>query len=95
MALVTPILLLLILGTFQVGLALVTRLQLVHAAQQGAIAADCTEALAKVPVIYGSAPDEANCSLTSGVLEVRLADAAPIIGPWGPWIIVAVGRAAP
>ncbi len=92
-AAVTPILLLLILGVFQVGLALLTSLELQHAAQQAAIAGDCPTALETVSLIYGSIPDDAECAESGGILRVTVTDAAPIIGPWGVWNIEAIGRA--
>ena len=95
MAFVTPILLLLILGVFQVGLAMLTRLELQHAAQQAALTGDCAKALETVPVIYGSTPDDAECDVPDGIVRVTVTDAAPIIGPWGVWNIEAIGRAVP
>ncbi len=101
MALITPILLLLVLGVFQVGLAMLTQLELTHAAQQAAalgasepvVADRCPTALETVPKIYGSVPDDAKCVEPGGILRVTVTDGAPIIGPWGVWNIEAIGRA--
>lgn len=98
MALITPILLLLVLGVFQVGLAMLTQLELQHAAQQAAIAGAaaedrCEKALETVPLIYGSTPDAAECAEPPGIIRVTVTDGAPIIGPWGIWNIEAIGRA--
>jgi Flp pilus assembly protein TadG len=100
-ALILPLLLLLILGMFQIGLALTLSSRLTHAAQQAAVAgaaetavpARCDTALAVVPVVYGSDPDEARCTEPGGVLEVQLTDAAPRIGPWPVWNLHVIGRA--
>lgn len=101
MALITPILLLLILGVIQSGFAMLTSLQLQHAAQQAvsdgadepAVPQRCTVARSTAATVYGSEPDSVECSLTGGVLELQLADDAPVLGPFGSWTIRASARA--
>jgi uncharacterized iron-regulated membrane protein len=100
-ALVLPIMLVLILGVFQVGLLLLVRTELTHAAQQGALAgaADpavpqrCDTAIATAEVIYGRAPDDAQCAQPGNVVELRLLDAVPVVSPFGPWTVDVTGRA--
>lgn len=92
MALVTPILLLLILGMVQAGFGMLTSLQLHHAAQQGALAG-CADAAVTVEAVYGSVPDGVECEQLGDLVEVRLSDAAPMIGPFGRWVIRAEARA--
>lgn len=100
-ALILPLQLLLILGALQVGLALVTRIQLVHAAQQGAVigasepvvSQRCDRAIEAATTVYGSAPDAAECSQPGNVVQLRLTDAATVIGPFGTWNVVSTGRA--
>jgi hypothetical protein len=92
-ALILPLMLLLILGVFQIGLGLLTTQRLQHAAQQASTAGNCAKALEVVEVLYGSIPDSAQCAEPgSVVVEVVLTDAAPLIGPWGEWRINASGR---
>ena len=93
MALITPILLLLVLGVFQVGLAMLTQMELQHAAQQAATTGACDVAVDTVPLIYGSVPDSVECTEPDGIIRITVTDAAPIIGPWGVWNIEATGRA--
>jgi Flp pilus assembly protein TadG len=101
MALVTPILLLLIVGVFQVGLALLTSLQLTHAATQGATAGAndpavpqrCDTAIATAETIYAGSIDDAQCSQPGNVVVLTLTDAAPMVSPFGPWTVGATARA--
>jgi Flp pilus assembly protein TadG len=100
-ALVLPLMLVLILGVFQVGLLLLMRTELVHAAQQGAIAGAaepavprrCTTAIATAEVIYGSAPDDSQCAQPGNIVTLRLLDAVPVVSPFGPWTVDVTARA--
>jgi Flp pilus assembly protein TadG len=100
-ALILPLMLLLILGLFQVGLAQLTATRLTHAAQQAAIAGAaepsvsdrCDTATVTASVIYGSTPDDTQCTQPGNVITVHLTDAAEQVGPWPVWHIEAIGRA--
>jgi hypothetical protein len=103
-ALILPLLLLLILGGLQVGLALLTRMELVHAASEAAIAGAstpapprrCPTALAVLAEVYGRDPDDARCTPSARrQLEVRAVVNLPLFIP-GPdhWTIVVTERAA-
>jgi Flp pilus assembly protein TadG len=100
-ALVTPILLLLIVGVFQVGLALLTSLTLTHAAQQGATAGAnepavprrCNTAIATAETVYSSDLEDAQCSQPGNVVTLTLTDTVPMVSPFGPWTLDATARA--
>jgi Flp pilus assembly protein TadG len=101
MALVTPILLLLIVGVFQVGLALLTSLQLTHAAQQGATAGAndpavpqrCDTATTTAETVYGGALDDAQCVQPGNVVTLTITDTVPMVSPFGPWTMNVTARA--
>jgi Flp pilus assembly protein TadG len=100
-ALILPILLILILGTFQVGIALLMQTQLTHAAQQGASAGAneqavprrCTVAQDTARTVYGRVPSGTQCSQPGNVVELTISDMAPIVSPFGPWTLDATARA--
>jgi Flp pilus assembly protein TadG len=100
MALVTPILLLLIVGVFQVGLALLTSLQLTHAAQQGvtagandpAVPQQCATAISTAEAVYSGALDDAQCT-PGDTLSLTLTDTVPMVSPFGPWTLDVTARA--
>jgi Flp pilus assembly protein TadG len=102
-ALILPLLLLLILGGLQVGLALLTRMELVHAATEGAYAGAsepsqprrCDTALEVLAEVYGRALDDAACVPAVGqYLELRASVDVPLFIP-GPdhWTITVTERA--
>ena len=98
MALVTPLLLLLILGALQIGLAMVWRMQVTHVAQQAvAVAAreGCEPALDLVPDLLGRMPSEAECE-SGELVSVLIRDRVPMSTPW--WTdmrVAAIARAVP
>jgi Flp pilus assembly protein TadG len=100
-ALVTPILLLLIVGVFQVGLALMTSLTLTHAAQQGvtagannpAVPQRCDTATSTAETVYGGTLEDAKCTALGGTLTLRLTDTPPMVSPFGPWTLNVTARA--
>lgn len=102
-ALVLPLLLLFTLGAFQVGVALMVRAELAHAAREGAIAGAnepaqprrCDTALAVLAEVYGRSPDDARCIPAVGSsIEVHAAIRLPLFIP-GPdaWTIAVTERA--
>jgi Flp pilus assembly protein TadG len=100
-ALVTPILLLLIVGVFQVGLALLTSLQMTHAAIQGATAGAnepavprrCNTAITTAETVYAGELDAAECTQPGNVVTLRLADTVPAVSPFGPWTLDVTAKA--
>jgi Flp pilus assembly protein TadG len=101
MALITPILLLLIVGMFQVGLALMTSLMLTHAAQQGAtvgandpaVPQRCDTAIATAETVYASSIDDAQCTQPGNVVTLTLTDTVPAVSPFGPWTVNVTAKA--
>ena len=87
-AIITPILLMLILGGAGVGLLLLNRMELQHAAQEaatsGAIAGGCSGALGVVPRILGSEPDDKACEEVGQIVEVTLSRRSATIVPLVP-----------
>jgi Flp pilus assembly protein TadG len=100
MALITPILLLLVLGTFQVGLAVLTVTRLQHAAQQGATAGAnepavpqrCSTAESTAALVYDAVLGT-ECSHTGSVVELTVTDTVPLVSPFGPWTFNVTARA--
>lgn len=88
-ALITPILLVLMLGGLSVGLLVLDRIVLTHAAQEAAVwgashAGDCSGALARVPQVLGRQPDSKVCDRFGQVIEVTLSDDRPVLAPLVP-----------
>ena len=100
-ALVTPILLLMILGLFQMGLGLLVNMQLVHAANQGAVAGAnepavpqrCATAIATAETVYGGELDDAQCVQPGNLVTLTLTDTVRAVSPFGPWVVNATARA--
>jgi Flp pilus assembly protein TadG len=98
---VTPILLLMILGLFQLGLGLLANMQMVHAANQGAIAGAnqpavpqrCDTAVETAETVYGGELDAAQCVQPGNVVTLRLTDTVPAVSPFGPWTLNVTARA--
>ncbi|HXS47577.1 MAG TPA: TadE family protein [Solirubrobacterales bacterium] len=99
LALVTPLILLIMLGGIGVGLLVLTRIELQHAAQEAAIAGasngGCASALGIVPQVLGYAPDDKECSEAGQLVEVTLSESVAEIAPMIPLprTITVVGRA--
>jgi hypothetical protein len=100
-ALVLPLMMVLILGTFQVGFALLMQLQLTHAAQQAATAGAnaeavpqrCTVAEDTAHTVYAHELDDAHCSQPGNIVELTLTDTLPAVSPFGPWTLDVTARA--
>jgi hypothetical protein len=101
-ALVTPLLLFMILGGLQLGLIAISRIELQHAVQEGAIAGAseplvprrCDVAKATVPRILGRAPQKVRCHAPGQMLVVDATDTVPRLTPFPiPLDISATGRA--
>jgi Flp pilus assembly protein TadG len=94
-ALILPILLVLILGTIQVGLALTVRMQVVYAAQQGAVTGAndpavpqrCDTAITTAQTVYIGDLDDAQCTQPGNVVTLVLSDTVPMVSPFGPWVV--------
>jgi Flp pilus assembly protein TadG len=96
-ALILPLLLMLSLGGVSVGLLLLDRYELQHAATEGAIAgADnrgasdsnpsraerCRDAIGTATRILGRRPMEASCTARSRMVELHLAENLPLLIPF-------------
>lgn len=96
-ALVTPLLLLILLGGVGVGLLVVNRIELLHAAQEAAISGaqqnGCTGALGRVPQILGYEPDKKSCEVQGQVVEVTLTQSTDRLTPIPMPDITVIGRA--
>jgi hypothetical protein len=99
-ALVLPILLTLFLGILWVGYLGVMRLQLIHAATEGATAGamnpgnSCGFAIESARKIYGLPLDEATCTEQGQMLELSIADSLTFPTPWGTdWRLSTTQRA--
>lgn len=91
-ALILPILLFLVLGTFQVALMAMLREELGHAAREAAIGG-CVTAEATVQQVLGRMPEQFSCS-TAEVVIVELADPAAQVAPFfGDITVKVTGRA--
>ena len=88
-ALILPLLLFVILGGIQVGLAMTVRYELVVAAAEGADtgALDrtpetrCSTALAATAAVYGHPLASSDCRLPTGLVEVTAAVDLPLVFP--------------
>lgn len=96
-AIITPILLLLLLGGIAIGLLVLSRIELQHAAQEAAIGGaqknGCTGALGLVPQVLGHEPDDKSCRETGNVVEVTLFEGGVGFTPFPLPGITVVGRA--
>lgn len=96
-ALVTPLLLFIILGGTAVGLLVVNRVELQHAAQEAAVAGaqknGCTGALGAVPQVLGYEPDDKSCRETGQIVEVTLFQRSQRLAPIPIPDITVTGRA--
>jgi Flp pilus assembly protein TadG len=87
MALVLPILLFILLGGISVGLIVLDRYELQHAASEGAIAGAsvpsqrCDEARAVARRILGRRPSSSSCQVRGGFVELTVAEELPIYIP--------------
>jgi Flp pilus assembly protein TadG len=87
-ALILPLLLLLTLGSFQVGVALMARYELGHAVTESAIVGAtepaqpqrCDAALAALAEVYG--PDRSDCTATDLTITVSAGIDLPLFVPW-------------
>ena len=93
-AIALPLLLLVIVGGLHLGLMVVDRTRLIHAAQQGALTGDCTEATNVAQAVYGSTLEVAECSEADGLVEVRLVNEFAPLAPFLPNSIEVIERAA-
>lgn len=91
-ALVLPLLLLVILGAAQLGLALIVRLELAHAAIEGSRAIDCDAALAVVVEVYGRTPTRLGCRADERLLTVDAAVDVPLLIGVGHWRVAVTER---
>jgi|ERR1051326_8618604 len=88
MALVLPILLTLLLGGAAVGIALIDRMELIHAAQRGADDGadsrrrECPVALATARTVLGRSATRSSCKVTGQLVEVTLSDDLPLVVPF-------------
>jgi hypothetical protein len=96
-ALILPLLLMLSLGGVTVGLLLLDRYELQHAATEGAIsgagirgasnseptrAERCRDAVSTAARILGRRPMEAGCEARGGMVELHLAESLPLLIPF-------------
>jgi hypothetical protein len=100
-ALVTPLLLLILLGGVAIGLMLLDRMQLVHAAQEGAVAGaansgdSCGVAITTARQVFGRAFSAESCSTQGQMLELSVADELPIVVPfWTDSVTISVTERA-
>lgn len=100
-ALVLPLLLFLILGGMQLGLLLIDRLEVEHAAAEGAVAGAgeasvprrCDVAEATVPRVLGRDPTSVTCTAPGDMLVVSVHDEIPLVVPFGPHSVDVTARA--
>lgn len=98
-ALILPLMLLLLLGVFAVGVFEIRSLRLVHAAIEGAVAGagspgdPCGLALETARKVYGSAPDTSACDVQGQFIEVTLSDRINLPPPLD-WLATSSQRAA-
>lgn len=96
-ALILPIFLMLALGGVTVGLLILDRYELQHAASEGAIAGAeqpgqgggiglrtlrCRNAIAAAVAILGRRPAETDCMVRGRLVEVHLAETLPLLVPF-------------
>jgi len=90
MALILPILLTLLLGGATVGILLIDRMQLAHAAIEGAdsgasfssVRQRCPKALSTAAAVLGRTTAEASCRSRGGLVEVSLGERLPLLVPF-------------
>jgi hypothetical protein len=95
-ALVLPILLMLIVGGAGVGLLLIHRMEIQHAAQEVAVEAgqtNCTVALLQVDEVLGYQPDATSCDIAGQFATVRVTQGFPSLVPFLPETISIEARA--
>jgi hypothetical protein len=90
-ALVLPLLLFLVVGVMGLGLVMLNRMQLQHAASETAVEAatsDCAAALGRVHQILGYHPHLEECKRTGQLVTVTLAHTWPTLLPVLPETII-------
>jgi uncharacterized protein YacL len=95
-ALILPIMMLILLGSMGLGLTILHREQMQHAANEIAIAAaseTCVPAMTKLDKILGYTPDESSCIVTGQIVEVRVSSSWPALLPMLPETIGVSARA--
>jgi uncharacterized membrane protein len=97
-ALITPIFLLLIVGALALGVLVLQRIQMQHAANETAIAAaqhpsGCSIAGSRSAQILGFTPETVECSSGGQLVTIRLVHNFPTIAPLVPTRVVVAGRA--
>lgn len=97
MAIATPLLLLIIVGGLGLGLLLLHRIELQHAADEAvtavAIDGDCDGVNGTLQQLLHYQPQEIDCETTGPLAELRLAHTWPALLPGLPERIVVAGRA--
>jgi hypothetical protein len=91
-----PILLAIIMGGTGIGLLLIHRMQLQHAAQEVAVAAaqtDCNAGAARADVLLGYRPDTLACGVQGQTVTVQMGHSYPAIVPFLPEHIDVEARA--
>ena len=95
-ALVLPFLLLIIVGGLHLGLMVVDRMRVIHAAQQTAIraaATDCSTAEVVAERIFGGTLNLVQCTEQGQEVTVRIVHSFPALVPWLPDSVIATERA--
>jgi hypothetical protein len=95
-ALILPILLFIVVGGIGLGITVVHRIQLQHAAGEVATEAastDCSAALNRVDELLGYHPDAATCTLQAQLVTVDLTHSYPALIPGLPESIHVTSRA--
>lgn len=95
-ALVLPLFLFIVVGGLGLGITLVHRMQLQHAAQEVAVEAatvNCTEALTRADDLLGYQPQTATCNVSGQMVTVNLAHSFPALLPFLPESISVTARA--
>jgi hypothetical protein len=100
-AIVTPLLLAIMLGGFAIGLMLLDRMQLTHAAQEGAVAGaansgdSCGVAISTARKIFGRSFSAEACATQGQLLELSLSHQLPIVVPgWADSVTISVTERA-
>jgi hypothetical protein len=95
-ALVLPLFLFIVVGGLGLGITLVNRMQLQHAAQEVAVEAatvNCTEALTRADALLGYQPQTATCDVSGQMVTVNLAHSFAALLPFLPESISVTARA--
>jgi hypothetical protein len=95
-ALVLPLLLAIVVGGMAVGILLIHRSEMLHAAQElatDAAATTCEAAMNKADSLLGYQPESADCDLTGHVVTVSLAHGFPALVPFLPDTVTVTARA--